>query len=67
MRMTLRIILGMMTALESALAEVANTLRGTEYHTDLLAVGRAQRDTRSRLCKVLDSMIDSGKGGTNWP
>lgn len=62
MRITLRIILGMMTALESALTEVANSFRGTGNYAEILAVGKAQRDTRTHLYKILDKMIDSGEG-----
>jgi hypothetical protein len=68
MRLTLRVILATMAALESSLDEVCNQLRDPQtgydlaMHNGTLSSRVALRTARQTLARVLDDMIDSGKG-----
>ena len=62
MRMTIRITLSMMNAVESALDEISNKYRGTEYYNDMVLCRRQMMNTHTILHQILDRMMDSGIG-----
>jgi len=66
MRLTIRILLSMMSAIESGLDEIANRIRNDEkmrvYYLGITVVKRNQATTRSYLHGMLDQMIDDGEG-----
>lgn len=62
MRMTIRIVLGTMTALDNALDEITHALRGTHYYEPVKSVQRNLRHARRELGDVIDHMQGTAFG-----
>lgn len=63
MRLTIRVILSMMSAVESALDEVCNKYRNHAVYGEKVATARkSMKIARQGLAEVLDLMIDSKDG-----
>lgn len=62
MRLTLRILLSMMSALETALDEIHNKMRDDKKYADSInAVRKSQKATRTLAVNLLNAMIDDGR------
>jgi hypothetical protein len=59
MRLTIRVLLSMMNALECSLDELTMKFRGSAYQDKINSVRKNQRATRRELAEIMDAMIDS--------
>jgi hypothetical protein len=62
MRLTLRVLLAGLRAVESSFDEIVNALRGTGYRDDAIKAARALRTARTEINALLDRMVDDSYG-----
>ena len=62
MRLTFRVLLASLRAIEASFDEVAAALRGTAYRDDAIKAARALRVARTEINAVLDRMVDDSYG-----
>lgn len=62
MRLTFRVLLASLRAIESSFDEIASALRGTAYRDDAIKAARALRVARTEINAVLDRMGDDSYG-----
>jgi len=62
MRLTFRVLLASLRAIESSFDEIAAALRGTAYRDDAIKAARALRVARTEINAVLDRMVDDTYG-----
>ena len=62
MRLTLRVLLAGLRAVESSFDEIINALRGTGYRDDAIKAARALRTARTEINALLDRTVDDSYG-----